>query len=370
MGASRSDPRPRSLTVPMHLVVRVVTVAAACAAALAAGAAPASAHPLHYGDDATNWKSTITGVEPSGAVGASLGDATQRLTISLRAPATVIVKGYQDEPFVMLRTTGAWVNTRSTTTYDTANRQEPATADNLAAPMWRQVSHTGSWTWHDQRTHWPGYALPPPVEAKPNMQQRVLTWSVPLDVNGRPGSISGSLTWVPGPSGASGALFAGLAFLGVAATAVVRRWHAALAGAVTGLVGVDIAHSIGMVSGRVGGLGTKLAALPGHGVLPLLLWISAAVGIVVVRRGHEAGLYVLAVTGTLICFVDGLPSLAVLWHSQFVNALPPVADRLLVAILTGGGAGLLGAAMLRLSAVLEKWPLLDKWRLVDKWRNA
>lgn len=323
----------------------------ACAVVVCA-ALPASAHPLRYGDDPTNWQSTITRVVPPSIVHATMGDATQRLTVSVRSPtATVVIIGYNGEPFLRLRGTGAWVNERSTTTYAVAGptARVPADADDKAPPRWHHVSRAGSWTWHDSRTHWPGYALPPPVEQRPDDRQHVTDWSVPLTVDGQRGDIAGSLDWVPGPTGAVGATLAAATFLAVLASAVVRRSTAAIAASVAALVTVDVAHSVGMVAGRVGTLGARLAALPGHGALPLVLWLSAVVAVVAMRHRQDLALYALAVIGVLVCFTEGLPSIAALWHSQLVNALPVNVDRALVAVLTGGGVGLLGASLLLLN---------------------
>ena len=310
----------------------------------------AEAHQLHYGDAATNWRSTVTAVTPAAAVHATTGDATQRLTVSIHRATVVVILGYGGEPFVRLDRHGAWVNQRSPTTYAVAGPQVkvPADAADTATPRWRRVATTGTWTWHDIRTHWPGYALPPPVEQHPDRHQQVLAWSVPLIADGGRGAIDGALDWVPGPTGAFGGSLAALMLAAVVGLALVRRENLTLAAVTLALVAVDIVHSVGMVEGRVGGLGSRLGALPGHGVLPGLLWATAGATAVLLARRREAGLYLAAIVGALLCFTEGLPSLAVVWHSQYANALPGAVDRGLVAVLTGGGIGLFTAAVLLL----------------------
>lgn len=321
----------------MRILRRAGVVTGVALAGIVVAAAPAQAHPLRYGDDASNWRSVVTGVTPTGAVHASMGDGVLRLTVSLEGAREVTIAGYDDEPFVQLRTDGAFVNTKSTTTYAVKGSTVaiPASADNKAAPSWKRVSSTPSWSWHDSRTHWPGYTLPPPVESAKDTRQHVLDWRIPLTADGTAGAITGGLDWIPGPSGGNGAAIAGASFLLIGG-AFLRRRRAWVVGAgLTCLVGVDVAHCVGMAVGRVGDFGSRIAALPGHGGLSLALWLLSLATIVLLVRKNELGLYAAALLATLFCFTEALPSLAVLWRSQAVNALPLDLTRALVAVLTG-----------------------------------
>jgi hypothetical protein len=316
----------------MHRAVRVAVPIAATAVGVLAFAAPAQAHTLHYGDDASNWVSRITAIKPVGAVHARIGDDVQRLTVSLGNARQVIIEGYDEEPFVLLRPGGAWLNTRSGT-------------DTPTPPQWHRVADTSSWTWHDTRTHWPGYTLPPPVETNPNQRQQVLDWQVGLRADGTSGAISGTLDWVPGPSGKSGAAIATAAFAALLALALVARRTAVISAALVALIAFDVAHSAGMVAGRVGSVGYRLAALPGHGVLPLMLWIFGLGTVVLLHRRREFALYAAAMLAALFCFTEALPSLAILWHSQAINSLPIALNRALVAVLTGFSAATVTATV-------------------------
>jgi hypothetical protein len=331
----------------VHLALRATAATAMAAVGLLAFATPAQAHALHYGDDASNWVSTVTAVRPTGAVRAVMGDGVQRITVSLGSAKKVVVDGYDDEPFVLLRTGGAWVNNRSKTWYAIRGSKvsAPSTADNSAAPVWQRVSDTASWSWHDVRTHWPGYTLPPPVEADPNKRQPVLDWRIGLRADGSAGAIIGTLDWVPGPSGGDGAAIAAGTFALIAALWLVTRRTGVIALALGLLVVVDGVHSAGMIAGRVGGLGNKLAALPGHGGLPLVLWLLAIATAVLMRRRREMALYSAAMLAALFCFTEALPSLGVLWHSQAVNSLPMAANRALIAVLTGASVAIVLAAV-------------------------
>jgi hypothetical protein len=312
--------------------VRTLLRAAACTAAVVVGvlssATPAQAHSLRYGDDASNWVSTVVSVKPAAAVRAEIGDGGQRLTVTLDAARSVVIDGADGGPFLLLRPGSAWVNEGART-----------------APQWTRVAHTAAWTWHDTRTHWPGYTLPPPVVAHPDQRQHVLDWHIDLSADGTPGTIAGSLDWVPGPAGGAGAAIATTAFVALLAVAVWSRRTAVIGAALVALVAVDVVHSIGMAAGRVGGLGHRLAALPGHGGLSLALWVLALGTVVLLVRRREFGLYAAAMLATLFCFTEALPSLGILWHSQAVNALPISASRALVAVLTGASVATALAAV-------------------------
>jgi hypothetical protein len=221
----------------------------------------------------------------------------------------------------------------------------PSTVDDSAAPVWHRVSRTDSWSWHDARTHWPGYTLPPPVEANPHHRQHVLDWRIALRADGTRGAIAGALDWVPGPSGGSGAAIATAAFALIVALWLITRRTVVVAVALGALIVVDAVHSIGMIAGRVGGFGNKVAALPGHGGLPLALWLLAIATVVLMRRHREIALYAAAMLAALFCFTEALPSLGVLWHSQAVNSLPMPANRALVAALTGASVATAVAAV-------------------------
>lgn len=313
----------------MRLLLRAIVATLCVAAGTLASAAPAQAHSLRFGDDASNWVSTVSGVQPVGAVRVSVGNGGLRLTVSLDSARSVVVDGSEGEPFLLLRPGGAWRN-----------------ASETATPQWRRVAHHASWSWHDTRTHWPGYALPPPVLAHPDQRQHVLDWRIALRADGAPGAITGKLDWVPGPSGGVGAAVATGAFALVLALGLWVRRTAVIGVSLVALVAADIVHSVGMIDGRTGDLGSRLSALPGHGGLPLVLWLLAVGTVVLLVRRREFGLYAAAMLAVLFCFTEALPSLSVLWHSQAVNAIPISVNRALVGMLTGASVATAIAAVI------------------------
>jgi hypothetical protein len=330
---------------------RLAVVACALFGVLLTGAPSAEAHTVHVGVDPSNWRSAVTGVTPATAgLRVSLGDDAQRLTVRVTGAATVVLDGYREEPFLRATANGIWLNQRSSTTWAITGpaASQPSDVNDTAPPRWRQVSSSGVWRWHDGRTHWPGYAVPPAVQQHPDRAQTVEAWFIPISVDGKSGVISGRLDWVPGPNPAPGAALIVLPAAVLLAVGLMRRWRAAAVVALVALTGLDVAHSVGMVTGRVGSTWTRLAALPWHGAFALGLWIgmlACAVGIG--RRRHlTLAIYGAAMLAAVVFLTDGVPSVALVWRSQAITGLPVAVDRYLVASLTGGSLGLLAAATL------------------------
>lgn len=343
------------------LAARLATVVGVVAALVLAGAAPAEAHAVHIGVDPSNWRSTVTAVTPQvGDVRVSLGDDAQRLTVTVTGDAQVVVAGYHDEPFLRLARTGVWLNQRATTTWTVAGPQaiQPPDVDDHAAPRWKRVASTGSWRWHDARTHWAGYALPPMVALHPDREQLVEQWLIPLTVDGRTGVITGHLDWIPGPNPAPGAALVVVPAVVLLAIGLMRRWRAAAVIALGTLIGLDVVHSVGMVTGRVGGTWTRLAALPGHGAFAVGLWLGMlACAIGIARRRHLTfSVYAAAMLSAIVFLIDGVPSIALVWRSQAITGLPVALDRYFVAALTGGSLGLLLATILLIRRLDRRTP--------------
>ena len=327
-------------------VKRFVAVGLLMSAAFLAGSPAAQAHPVNVGADPTNWHSTITALPSGGVLSARLGDNALRITVVAHGGAPVVVIGYDAEPFLRLTASGVWMNNRSSTAWAaTAPRRvpPPSVVDDRAAPQWRQVSTSGSWTWHDVRTHWPGYAPPEPVRLHPDRPHYVSAWSIPLIVGGQRTLLSGRIDWIPGPRPTHGLTIMVVAFAAVAAVAAFRHWRLATAVAAVIVSSLDAAQAWGMVTGRVGGTWTKLSALPMHGLLTVLMWaVLMTCAAALVRRRHlTAATYALAMIAAVIFLGDAIPSVALLWRSAAITGMPVGLDRAIVAALTGASAGLL-----------------------------
>jgi hypothetical protein len=198
------------------------------------GALTASPALAHKGNP--NYESRVISVTPAQpGVKVMVLNRDDRLEIVNTSGRTVVIRGYQDEPYLRLdedRTVE--VNTDSEAYFLNQDREgeskAPAGVDSKGAPHWKQVSRTGRFEWHDHRMHWMGKGTPSQVRDKAE-RTKVFDWSVPIDVDGRKGRIAGDLWWTPSPGGdiPLGAIvgFAGLAIALSIAVFVIRRRRAA-----------------------------------------------------------------------------------------------------------------------------------------------
>jgi hypothetical protein len=326
----------------------VGSLALAALAALVVGAGPAEAHGgRSLGVRPTDWRSSIVGLEPAiPGVAFSLGDNGQYLSVHVSGRADVTIIGYVGEPFVHVTRNGVWTNQRSSTTWAVAEprHRRPSDVDDRTAPRWKLVARTGRWRWHDLRTH---TTSPSPASEGHGSSNgtRERSWAVPLLVDNRQALLIGRLVWVPGPSPLSGLIVLLCSLLLVASLGALRRWRLPLVAATSGLLAVVAAHLVGSVTGSIG-IGVAYPVLMAEVLLVLL-----AFAIALARRvATTESLVAVAVISSLLFCGEGLPSLAVLWSSQAVTALPVSVDRFLVAVLAGGSVGLVIATLLALRA--------------------
>lgn len=197
----------------------------AVAVALLAGAPVALAH-----EGSPNFLSQINEVTPAGSgVDVQVLNRDDRLLLVNGSDKTVLIEGYEGEPYARLEPDGTVaVNTDSRAYYINEERDGkvgvPDGVDSKGEPRWEEVSRTGRFEWHDHRMHWMSEDDPEVVEDK-DVRTKVYDWKVPITVDGREGLIAGTLFWTPVPSsGPPLPLLLGLAalVLASAAAAVVK----------------------------------------------------------------------------------------------------------------------------------------------------
>jgi hypothetical protein len=200
----------------------------ALSALLALAAAP-TAH-AHQGNP--NYRSVIDQVAPKlPGVRLQVLSLDDRLELQNTSGKTVVVKGYQGEPYARILGDGTvQVNHNSPAFYlnndRTSTGKVPASAKAGATPDWQVVDRAGRFQWHDHRIHWMSTIAPKQVTDK-TKRTKVFDWKVPLQVGTTNASVEGTLFWAgTGGGGTPVGAYAGLALialLGVGAVVLVRR---------------------------------------------------------------------------------------------------------------------------------------------------
>lgn len=203
----------------------------ACAAAALAAPAVAIAHQGN-----PHYLSEVRGLSPSlPGLSVKVLNRDDRLLLHNTSGRSVVVEGYSGEPYARVGANGAVeVNTNSEAYYLNRDRFAdapiPKGVDPNKPPVWKPLSKTGLFEWHDHRMHYMGKGRPAKVR-DPAVRQKVFDWTVPLVVDGRKGSINGDLLWTPLPDERPplGAIiaFAGVVIALCIGVFVVRRRRAA-----------------------------------------------------------------------------------------------------------------------------------------------
>jgi hypothetical protein len=170
--------------------------------AVSALAVPAavSAHGRH--GLARGYVSTVAGLKPN-VLGVSVAviGGDDRLRLSNYSGKTIVILGYQGEPYLRFAGRAVYENIRSPAVQLNRSRfphgLEPGTTDPTAAPRWRKVARGLSFEWHDHRIHWTSRQPPAAVREEPDEVRRVFYWRVPGRAVGRPFAITGFLGYVP-----------------------------------------------------------------------------------------------------------------------------------------------------------------------------
>jgi len=209
--------------------------AAAIAVALCIAAPAASAH-----EGNPSFRSTIRAIKPSAnGVIAEIVNYDDSIMLRNESGRTVIVEGYEGEPYVRIAGDGTVaVNHDAPTYFLNEDRfaegvEVPKGSGADAPPDWQVEDRTGRYAWHDHRIHWMSRSTPPQVEDEAE-RTKVFDWKVPLTVGGDETTIAGSLVWVGEPASdfpLPAAIALGVALLGGGAFVLVVRRRRRGAGA-------------------------------------------------------------------------------------------------------------------------------------------
>jgi hypothetical protein len=312
-------------------------------------ASPAAAHNVG-GTSASNFRTRVLGMRPALAgVTVRVIEGGDRLELTNRSATEVLVRGYQDEPYLRIGPEGVFENAKAPTTFldKTRDGQAAPGGDPAAEPVWRRTGDGPTARWFDHRAHWTGAELPPEVKLAPGRRHVIeAAWRVPIVQGDTRAEVVGDLTWVPGPSPVPWYALALVVGLGAAALSFVRRWGLALAAAIGVLLAIDLVHTFGVAFAVGGGLGRHLATVLTGSFYALVGWVLAVVAIRLLRRENVDGLYAAVFAGLSIAVFGGVLDLSSLSRSVVPLAFPVWVGRLCVSLALGLGGGIAGAAAL------------------------
>jgi hypothetical protein len=243
-------------------------------------------------------------------------DGDRDFQVQVDPGVRLVVRGELDEPLLRVDGSGVWVNGSSPT----------ATLDGIipsSSHGWVQLSGGRSIAWHDHR-------LSPPPASKPGPAGR---FAVAIEIDGRPGSISGTFVRVARPAPWPWAVAAAVLVGGIVVVLRRRSLRAPLT------VGVGVAAGIAALA-EVTTFAVRDA--PTGGVAWLQVGTAVGVGLVLaallVRLHGRARAHAAGVVGAVAAAVS-LGSLPVFWHGVVISALPALLARAVCGLaIVGGGA--------------------------------
>lgn len=181
----------------MARLLRLVPVAFSIIVATATPAAADAAGPSDY-------RSEVTGIVPAvDGVQAEIRGGDSFLELTVDEGHTVIVEGYQGEPYLRFSPDGTVErNLLSTATYLNDDRRgagvsippEAQEAGPGTPPEWETVASGGTYAWHDHRVHWMEDASPSIARGE-RVPGAYDPWRVPIVVDGAPAEVQGTLTY-------------------------------------------------------------------------------------------------------------------------------------------------------------------------------
>ena len=331
-------PRPMIGRHPGSAALWVVSLVVALACF---GALPSTASAHGGGPDATNYETiVIDGADPGLHWRVLGGDAGLELTN--RTGSTVVVLGYEDEPYLRFDADGSvWENSRSPATWLNASRfgaEVPDTADAAAEPEWREVSDAGTHSWHDHRAHWMSTVMPV-VVTDPDRSTLVQTWEIPLIIGDGNASArvdaAGELWWRPSVAWwppIAGSLIGSVGLIAlVAARRGDRAWREVLARPTAVMVWLVMAANVVRVADDVAASDATLAQdVFLVTVSGLAIAAVSGLGVAVWRRRRFWFGAALA-AGVLTFWLFGGEATDQLWKPLLVTELPDWVRRWTIA---------------------------------------
>jgi hypothetical protein len=332
-------------------VRRAALVAGLALLLVGPAAGPAAAHAIGTGTEASNYRTTVHGID-QGTPGISVrAVAGGQLELTNRSGQEVLVRGYRLEPYLRVGPAGVFENQRAPSAYTNRFRTAPASIpsefDPDAAPEWRRIGDGPSAVWHDHRAHWTG-PDPPAVTDNPTALHVVVpNWQVPLRQGDRDMVVRGDITWVPGPSPWPWVLVAVALFAAALAAAGGYRRPRVLGVVALVAVAADMVHTAGALLASTAPLPTELYGT----VTSAAGWVVAGLAAYRLLRGRtDASLVYLLLGGVFLTLAGALPDLPALARSQLDSGFGPVVARAAITVTLGLGVAMAVAGLAGLRA--------------------
>jgi hypothetical protein len=331
-----------------RLAVRLALVLLAAAAVPVAQAGPAAAHGVGVGLRPTNYRTDVIGIIPSvPGLEARVREAGDKIELANSSGREVLVLGYSQEPYLRIGPEGVFENRRAPTSW--ANRsvspvgQAPDSYDPNAPPRWDRISSGTVAVWPDQRSRWVNPSDPPAVRSARGQRHLVVpSWRIPLRQGEQTLLITGTVTWVPGPSPLPWALLAAVLAAAVLVAVRTPRWRVALMVAVAVAVVADMLHTAGSWLASTASTATKTYGMS----VSVAAWVVGGLTIAyLVRRRDHSARTLLLLAAVFLLLAGGALDLPVLTDSQLPSTLSPVLTRASVAVVLGLGVGMVVVAL-------------------------
>ncbi len=300
-----------------------------------------------------DYLTTITGAPDVEGLEVAVVEGGSRLELRWSAPGELVVLGTGGEPFLRLTPEGVESNRDSPDHWLTQDRrgttEVPEGVDGRGAPDWERTSDEPVARWHEHRAHWTGTDPPEVVQDDPDARHRVADWVVPLRVDGAGAEVTGTLDYLPGPSGLPWGLVA-LA-VGVGAVLAQRAGGRVAAAACLVVLAADVVRALGT--------GLSAADRPAQALLEAMGiagvgWVLLAVAAVGLLRGRLGAVVLVAVGGAVVALAGATPEVGTLTASLPLSQWPDAVQRAAVAVGLGGGLGLLGGLVAAFRQLSER----------------
>ena len=277
--------------------------------------------------DALDFEARPATVASTRDIEAKVIDGDRKLELRVTGSHSVVVLGYEGEPFLRFSATGVEVNERSPTAVilKLANRGSDPALSASAQATWSKLSDAHRYAWHDHR-----------LGPKPGTRYAdgdVGGWAVPIVVDGRPDRVAGRLWHAGGPPVWPWLTLLG-ATLGIAFVVARQRNRRVVEAATVGAAVVACAAAL-LVSIALGfAPGKPVSAAWGNTVFSGIVAVLALALLVAAPRARQAVAGVVA----LFAALAGLSHASVLVHGYVIALLPAAIVRAATATSVCAGA--------------------------------